>query len=284
LLIAVDHEGGRVQRFRSGFTAIPPMRDLGDAWARDPNQALRLAQAAGRVIGHELSTHGVDFSFTPVLDLDFGHSAVIGNRAFAGDARTVAALAGALMEGLAAAGQSAVGKHFPGHGYAEADSHVAMPVDERSFDEINALDIEPYRLLIPRGLAGVMPAHVIFPAFDPLPVGFSATWLQQILRDQLGFRGMIFSDDLTMEGASVAGDISARARMAFDAGCDMVLVCNAPDEARKLVRELTNEAPPLDAGRARRMAARALDSNAANGYQLALQAIQAWPDRPAATT
>jgi beta-N-acetylhexosaminidase len=276
LLIAVDHEGGRVQRFRAGFTAIPPMRAIGEIWDSDHDRALRLANAAGRVIGSELACHGVDFSFTPVLDLDFGKSSIIGDRSFSARPQAVAALAGALMDGLAEAGQAAVGKHFPGHGYVAADSHVAIPVDERGFDDINALDIEPYRLLIPRGLAGVMPAHVIFPALDPLPVGFSTVWLRTILRGQLGFHGMIFSDDLSMEGASVAGDVTARARMALAAGCDMVLVCNAPEEARRLVKDLGDGVPPVHPERAERMRARigaSGDPASDSGYQLALQTL-----------
>ena len=276
LLIAVDHEGGRVQRFRAGFTVIPPMRKIGEVWANDRNRAMRLAKAAGRIIGSELGRHGVDFSFTPVLDLDFGKSAVIGDRSFSARPEAVAALAGALIDGLAEAGQPAVGKHFPGHGHVEADSHVSVPVDERTFDDVNALDIEPYRLLIPRGLPGIMPAHVIFPALDALPVGFSAVWLGTILRGQLGFRGMIFSDDLSMEGASVAGDVGARARLALTAGCDMVLVCNAPEEARKLLRDLGNSVPPVQPGRAERLRARiggGADPASDRDYQLALQTL-----------
>ncbi|HXC40514.1 MAG TPA: beta-N-acetylhexosaminidase, partial [Burkholderiales bacterium] len=204
LLIAVDHEGGRVQRFREGFTRIPPMRALGELYAKDPEAGLKATDAVGRVIGTELLAHGVDFSFTPVLDLDFGPSAVIGDRAFSADADSVSALAGALCDGLGEAGSASVGKHFPGHGFVSADSHVAIPVDEREWRDIEAQDIAPYRMLAKR-LDGIMPAHVIYPRLDAQPAGFSRFWLQDVLRGRLGYKGMIFSDDLSMEGASVAG-------------------------------------------------------------------------------
>lgn len=243
LIIAVDHEGGRVQRFRGdGFTRLPPMRMLGERWEQDHIAALELARSTGLVLAAELIAHGVDLSFTPVLDLDYGVSRVIGDRAFHHDPQVVAKLAGALAAGMAEAGMGCVGKHFPGHGFIEADSHVDIPVDERGFDEVWAADIAPYRHRIGRQLAGVMPAHVRFPAIDPQPAGFSPFWLQEVLRGRLGFGGVIFSDDLTMEGATVVGDIVARARAAFSAGCDMVLVCNRPDLADEL---LDRWAPPV---------------------------------------
>jgi beta-N-acetylhexosaminidase len=273
LLIAVDHEGGRVQRFREGFSRIPPMRRLGELWDRDKEAALELAHAAGTVIGAELAAAGVDFSFTPVLDVDFGASAVIGDRAFARSPQAIGELATALMQGLDSAGMAAVGKHFPGHGYAEADSHVAIPVDERSLARIEADDLVPYCMLIPAGLAAIMPAHVIYAQVDPQPAGFSPFWLKEVLRGRLGFDGLIFSDDLTMEGASVAGDMAARARAAFAAGCDMVLVCNAPEPARRLVRELEGRAPALDPGRAARMHARGAQAVATPAYRLALSSL-----------
>lgn len=235
LIVAVDHEGGRVQRFRSGFTRLPPMRALGAAWALDHVQGLDLARHTGYVLAAELLAHGVDLSFAPVLDLDYGRSAVVGDRAFSSDAVVTAALAQALVAGLREAGMGAVGKHFPGHGWAEADSHVAIPIDERSFDEIWEQDLAPYRHRLGRQLAGVMPAHVIYPQVDPQPAGFSRYWLQSILRQRLGFQGVIFSDDLTMEGATVVGDIVSRAQAAYGAGCDMVLVCNRPDLADDLL-------------------------------------------------
>jgi beta-N-acetylhexosaminidase len=275
LLIAVDHEGGRVQRFREGFSRIPPMRAFGQLWERDQGQALELAHAAGHVIGAELAQAGVDFSFTPVLDVDFGASGVIGDRAFSRDPRTIGELAVALMQGLAAAGMAAVGKHFPGHGYAAADSHVAIPKDDRSYDAIEQTDLAPYRMLIPQGLAAIMPAHVIYPRVDPRPAGFSAFWLQEVLRRRLGFDGLIFSDDLTMEGASVAGDMTARARAAFAAGCDMVLVCNQPQAARDLVAALEKDAPVLDVRRAARMQARSDAGGALTSaaYRLAISSL-----------
>jgi beta-N-acetylhexosaminidase len=251
LLIAADHEGGRVQRFREGFTRIPPMAAIGHVFDSNPALADNLAHAAGVVIGSELLSAGVDFSFTPVLDVDFGSSSVIGDRAFHSDPEVVERLAVQLVRGLAAVGVAAVGKHFPGHGFVRADSHTAVPVDEREMADIAAKDLLPYRGLIAAGLAGVMPAHVIYPKVDPRPAGFSPVWLKDILRRDLAFDGMIFSDDLSMEGASVAGDVVARARAAFDAGCDMVLVCNAQEEAAKLLRGLGPIA--MDARRARRM-------------------------------
>ncbi|NTV09523.1 MAG: beta-N-acetylhexosaminidase [Zoogloea sp.] len=235
IVIAVDHEGGRVQRFREGFTRLPAMRRLGEVHDRDAEAGRRLAFHTGYVLAAELLAHGVDLSFTPVLDLDYGVSSVIGDRAFHRDPLVAAELAARLVEGLAAAGMGAVGKHFPGHGAVEADSHVAIPVDERSFDAIWAEDIAPYRERVGKLLSGVMPAHVIYPKVTPGPAGFSPFWLQDVLRGRLGFRGAIFSDDLTMEGATVAGDIVARAGAAHAAGCDMVLVCNRPDLAVQLL-------------------------------------------------
>jgi beta-N-acetylhexosaminidase len=238
LLIAVDHEGGRVQRFRTGFTAIPPMRTLGELHEHSPEAARQLARACGIVLAHELIEQGVDFSFAPVLDLDFGRSAVIGNRAFHHDPQVVGALAAALLGGLRTAGMAGVGKHFPGHGFAQADSHHEVPVDDRPLAQLRAKDLEAWPAAIAAGMEGVMPAHVIYPALDPAPAGFSARWLGDELRTRLGFRGLIFSDDLAMEGASVAGDIHARAEAAFAAGCDMVLVCNAPARADELLARL----------------------------------------------
>src|SRR5574343_347358 len=234
LLITVDHEGGRVQRFREGFTRLPAMGRLGTLWDADPAAALETARAAGLVLAAELRAHGVDLSYAPVLDLDYGCSRVIGDRAFHRQPAVVAQLAAALLDGLAQAGMGAVGKHFPGHGAVEADSHVAIPVDERSFDAVWAEDIQPFLALAPR-LGGVMPAHVIFRQIDPRPAGFSPFWIGEVLRQRLGFAGVVFSDDLTMEGASVAGDILARAEAAYGAGCDMVLVCNRPDLAAQLL-------------------------------------------------
>jgi beta-N-acetylhexosaminidase len=243
LLVAVDHEGGRVQRFRKGgYTALPPMSELGRLWDRDPQQGRAAARAAGILISSELAASGVDLSFTPVLDLAYGHSSVIGDRAFHHDPEAVAALAGELMRGLRFQGMAAVGKHFPGHGHVTADSHLEVPVDERPFAAIDGADLVPYRRLIPLGLDAIMPAHVIYPEVDARPAGFSPVWLQQVLRGMLQFRGVIFSDDLSMEGASVAGGIVERARAALEAGCDLVLACNRPDAADELLAGLHWEA------------------------------------------
>jgi beta-N-acetylhexosaminidase len=226
LLIAVDHEGGRVQRFRDGFTPLPAMRELGLIWNRGEAEARSAARDVGFVLASELRACGVDLSFTPVLDIDHGHSSVIGDRAFHSDARAVAELGCALAHGLRDGGMSSVGKHFPGHGHVKADSHVELPCDERVFAAIEAADLIPFRRLIAAGLGGIMPAHVVYPAVDDRPAGFSAKWLKDILRAQLGFGGMVFSDDLMMGGASSAGGVTARAEAALAAGCDMVLVCN----------------------------------------------------------
>jgi len=239
LLIAVDHEGGRVQRFRNdGFTKLPAMAQLGRAWMHDPLRAMRLATAVGYVMGAELRACGVDFSFTPVLDLDYGVSQVIGDRAFHRDARVVTMLARALIQGLGHAGMAACGKHFPGHGAVHADSHHAIPVDERALEDILREDAAPYAWLGDLVLPAVMPAHVIYPEVDAQPAGFSRVWLQDVLRTHLQYDGVIFSDDLTMQGATVAGDILARAKAALMAGCDMVLVCNHPDLADDLLQRL----------------------------------------------
>ncbi|MBN9477411.1 MAG: beta-N-acetylhexosaminidase [Bordetella sp. SCN 67-23] len=252
LLIAVDHEGGRVQRFRSdGFTALPPMRALGRLWESDPLEAMRTATDTGRVLAAELRACGVDLSFTPVLDLDFGESRVIRDRSFHRDPRVVAMLARALIQGLALAGMSACGKHFPGHGFAAADSHHEIPVDDRSLDEVLGEDAQPYRWLGDTILGAVMPAHVIYPKVDKSPAGFSRKWVATVLRKRLQYGGVVFSDDLTMEGASVAGDIHGRAMAALRAGCDMVLVCNRPDLADDLLGRLDWAQDPASVARIR---------------------------------
>ena len=241
LLICVDHEGGRVQRFKTdGFTHLPPMRALGEMWMNDAKrsqrgegagamQATNAATACGFVLGAELRACGVDFSFTPVLDLDFGESGVIGDRAFARDPRVVSLLAKSLMHGLMQSGMANCGKHFPGHGHVKADSHVDIPVDQRSLKAILADDAAPYDWLS-TSLCSVMPAHVIYPKVDARPAGFSSKWLNDILRAQLGFNGAIFSDDLSMAGARLLDgkevSFTEAAVAALRAGCDMVLLCN----------------------------------------------------------
>lgn len=251
LLIAVDHEGGRVQRFRSdGFTRLPAMRSLGQLWDRDVLESCKAATALGYVLAAELRACGVDLSFTPVLDLDYGPSEVIGDRAFHRDPRVVTMLAKSINHGLLQAGMANCGKHFPGHGFVAADSHIAIPVDERDPKDILKEDAAPYGWL-GMSLSAVMPAHVIYPFFDSQPAGFSRKWLS-LLRDELGFDGVIFSDDLSMEGASVAGNVVQGAHAALKAGCDMVLVCNSPDKADQLLEGLD----PTAAIDAKRSAAR----------------------------
>lgn len=247
VLISIDHEGGRVQRAKQdGFTHLPAMRKLGELWsakntskhtAQSAALAMAAATACGYVLGTELRACGVDFSFTPVLDLDFGRSGVIGDRSFGRDPQIVFALAKSLNDGLRMAGMANCGKHFPGHGWAEADSHVAIPVDERSLQDILNNDAKPYEWL-DLSLAAVMPAHVIYPQVDSLPAGFSKIWLHSVLRQELGFEGVIFSDDLSMEGASVAGSVVKGAELALEAGCDAVLICNRPDLADQLLKDL----------------------------------------------
>ncbi len=249
-VIAVDHEGGRVQRFREGFTVLPAMRKLGTLWDADEDAALKAAKDCGYVLASELRACGVNLSFTPVLDLDYSESGVIGDRAFHRDPHIVAALAAALQRGLSEGGLASCGKHFPGHGYIRADSHHEVPVDERDYAAIESEDMLPYKQLIPAGLSSVMPAHVIYPKVDAQPAGFSRKWLQEILRGAYRFEGVIFSDDLSMEGASVAGGYDARAVAALEAGCDMVLVCNDPLNADVVLQGLAaRRAAPVGAAR-----------------------------------
>lgn len=245
LIVAVDHEGGRVQRFIEGFTRLPAMRNLGDVYEQQGFQAAcSAAEQTGWVLAAELRAIGVDLSFTPVLDLDWGQCAVIGNRSFHADPAIVGALAVALQRGLARGGMAACGKHFPGHGAVEGDSHHTLPCDERDWHVIERYDLHPFRVMMAHGLAAVMPAHVVYPQIDQHAAGFSAIWLKDILRHRLGFTGMIFSDDLTMEGAAGGGTIQGRTQAAFQAGCDVALVCNRADLVDTLLADFPDEHHP----------------------------------------
>jgi beta-N-acetylhexosaminidase len=228
LLVCVDHEGGRVQRFRAGFSELPALAQLGKRYDHNPGAAHKLAAEHGWLMAAELRALGVDLSFAPVLDLDYGACSVIGDRAFHRSPHVVAELALAYLGGMHQAGMAATGKHFPGHGAVVEDSHLTLPVDRRSLDEIRVDDLIPYEHLIPAGLAAIMPAHVIYERVDARPAGFSPFWIREVLRRQLGFEGAVFSDDLHMAAAGWAGGYVARAEAAFEAGCDLILVCNDP--------------------------------------------------------
>ncbi|POZ60933.1 beta-N-acetylhexosaminidase [Chromobacterium alticapitis] len=254
LLIAVDHEGGRVQRFLDGFTRLPPMNVLGELWDQDQDEARRQAETVGYVLAAELSACGIDLSFTPVLDLDWERCAVIGNRAFHRDPEAVAELAEALQQGLGRGGMMSCGKHYPGHGYVEGDSHHLMPQDDRTLADIERDDLVPFACLAEAGMGAVMPAHVLYPAVDNQPAGFSKVWLTDILRGRLGFDGVIFSDALDMAGAAGAGTYVQRADAALAAGCDMVLVCNQPQEADAMLAGLVPPPQPKLEERLARMA------------------------------
>lgn len=243
LLIAVDHEGGRVQRFRDGFSRLPPAASYGQCSAHAALTPGAAAELAGWLMAIELRAFDIDFSFAPVLDVDRCTSEAIGDRSFSEDPQSVSAWAQAFWQGMQRAGMPGVGKHFPGHGGVRADSHVALPVDERDFAAIAARDLLPFRDLISAGIEGIMPAHVLYANCDAKPAGFSKFWIEEILRKHLQFSGVVFSDDLSMAGAGFAGNISERARAALAAGCDMILVCNAPahlDAVLEAVADLCN--------------------------------------------
>ena len=237
ILIAVDQEGGRVQRFQNGFTRLPPVATYAETQA--------VTEDAGWLMAAELLVLGVDFSFAPVLDIDCGVSQIIGNRSFSEDPELACQLASTFSKGMRSAGMAATGKHFPGHGAVALDSHLALPVDERDFDSLWQKDILPFKQLIEEGLEGIMPAHVVYPTIDELPAGFSAIWINEILRTQLGFNGAVFSDDLSMEGAACVGDYNERARLARQAGCDMMLVCNNESAAEQVLEATPIEHSPL---------------------------------------
>ena len=253
LIVGVDHEGGRVQRFRDGFTVLPSVTELGKRFDSDSAGTLKLAEQFGWLMAVELRSVGVDFSFAPVLDLDRGISDVMVDRTFHANPEAVGHLAYAFVSGMQKAGMVAVGKHFPGHGAVKADSHVDFPVDKRELDVIQAEDIQPFAHLIKNGLAGIMPAHVIYSQIDSQPAGYSSFWIREVLRGQLGFQGVVFSDDLSMKAASVAGDVVDRANAAIRAGCDMALVCNDPDAAISVLDGLAEHSDPVAHVRLARM-------------------------------
>ncbi|MDB2590492.1 beta-N-acetylhexosaminidase [Candidatus Thioglobus sp.] len=228
ILISVDHEGGRVQRFKEGFTHLPAMSKLGELYDKKPKKAIKYACSCGFILAYELLEIDVDFSFAPVLDMDYGNSSVIGDRAFHSNPDAIVKLAQALIIGMHRAGMKCVGKHFPGHGYVSLDSHIDLPIDERPAKEIYQ-DMVTFKDLIDEGLDAVMPAHVIYSKVDDKPAGFSNVWIQDILKSKLGFDGVVFSDDLSMQGALFIENIKDRVKISLDSGCDMVLICNHPE-------------------------------------------------------
>jgi beta-N-acetylhexosaminidase len=284
LLIAVDHEGGRVQRFREGFSAIPPMRRLGRQYDGDPDEALSLAKTAGWLIASELRAMDIDLSFTPCVDLDWGISEIIGNRAFHRKPEVVADLASAYCNGLRSAGMAAIAKHFPGHGAVVADSHDQLPVDRRSYGDLLD-DMQPYeKLIAKRQLAGVMIAHIVFSETDPLPASFSPYWIQEQLRRALGFDGAVLCDDLSMKATESMGSMPKRARLALQAGCDMVLVCNDRPAASATVAALRDYSNPLSLVRLARLhgTGKVMRESllASEEWQIATDRLQHWLDRP----
>lgn len=271
LLVAVDHEGGRVQRFREGFTRLPPMARLGARHEQAPAEAARAAETLGWLLAAELLALGVDLALAPVLDLGRDVSGVIGDRALHRDPETVAVLGAALMRGMRAAGMAAVGKHFPGHGSVAGDSHHECPVDERPLADIRQLDLVPFERLAHKGLPAVMTAHVVYPAVDPHPAGFSRTWIEDVLRAELGFSGAVLSDDLAMAGAAGAGGYPARCRAALEAGCDMVPICNDRGGAVAAVEGLAARDRPVTLARLIR-----LHGHPARGIDRGLARTRAW--------
>jgi beta-N-acetylhexosaminidase len=275
LLVAVDHEGGRVQRFRSGFTELPPQRAIGHLYDLDPESGRRLAWQCGWLLAAELRSVGIDMSFAPCVDLDYGVSEVIGDRAYHRNPEVVARLAVSCMQGMRAAGMAATAKHFPGHGAVVADSHKTLPVDRRPLSEL-AGDLLPYRRLVSNGLASIMVAHVLFPEVDEAPAAFSRRWVQQELRWGLGFTGAVFSDDLSMGGAAFAGSLTERARQALAAGCDVLPLCNDRAAALTVLDELAGESDPLSQVRLARLHGRPMPD------RLALQQAARWVECRAA--
>jgi beta-N-acetylhexosaminidase len=252
LLVAVDHEGGRVQRFRSGFSVLPAARRMGLEFDLNPEQGVAMARSIAWLMAAELRALHIDFSFAPCVDLDYGVSEIIGDRAYHAKPEIVARLALATMQGMREAGMAATAKHFPGHGAVVADSHLALPVDRRHLADLTP-DLLPYRLLIPNDLAAVMMGHVLFPAVDSVPASFSRRWVGEILRGELDFRGVVFADDLTMEGATVMGGVVARAEAALEAGCDVLPVCNRRASVIELLDGLKSRPAPASQLRVLRM-------------------------------
>lgn len=246
-LIGVDQEGGRVQRFREGFFDLPAQRRLGELFEHSPQEAIRMANSLGWLMASEVRAVDVDFSFAPVLDLDYGSSSVIGDRSLHASPETVTSLARAYIWGMKRAGMPAVAKHFPGHGFVKADSHTDVAVDPRPMDEIEASDLVPFSELIGLGLEAVMPAHVIYEACDPRPAGFSSFWLQTVLRGQLGFQGLVVSDDLNMAAAADFGGPVERSTAALEAGCNLLLMCNNPSAADDILEGLEQNHVQADA-------------------------------------
>ena len=284
LLVAVDHEGGRVQRFREGFSAIPPMRLLGRHYDREPEAALDMARTCGWLIGAELRAVGIDLSFAPCVDLDWGISEVIGDRSFHAQPGVVAELAIALVRGMRDAGMAAVAKHFPGHGAVVADSHEKLPVDRRPYS-ILLDDMQPYEKLVARRvLAGVMLAHVVYAEADASPAGFSPYWIAEQLRRQIGFDGAVFSDDLSMKATAGFGSMPKRAKLALSCGCDMVLICNDRPAARATVAALADYSNPLSLVRLARLHGVGAPMRetllASDEWQAASERLAEWRERP----
>lgn len=284
LLISVDHEGGRVQRFRQDFTRLPPVAAIGKQYHQHPQQALQRAEQTGWLMAAELRAVGVDFSFAPVLDLNYGVSEVIGDRSFHRDPKVVIAIARAYIHGMKKAWMSAVGKHFPGHGAVEVDSHLGLPVDKRYFEDMLQADMLPFSQLCQKELAGIMPAHIVYEQSDEMPAGFSRYWLQEVLRGRFGFQGAIISDDLSMEGAAIVGGPLERAEAALEAGCDMVLVCNNPGSVVEVIDGLRIKPDPLRHARLVRLHGRhAVDRDellASAEWKLAVETISGYAPDP----
>jgi beta-N-acetylhexosaminidase len=275
LLVAVDHEGGRIQRFRTGFSQLPPLRRIGHAFDADPQQGLAMARALGWLMAAELAACGLDFSFAPCVDLDYGLSEIIGDRAFHAQAPAVAQLAIAYVHGMRDAGMAATAKHYPGHGAVVADSHVALPVDRRQLVDMEQ-DLLPYRRLIANGLPAVMVAHVLYPAVDSVPASFSRRWIEGLLRTELQFGGLVFADDLTMGGAAGVGDLEQRAQRALAAGCDVLPICNDRAGVERLLHRLKLEIDPASQLRLVRMRGRRQYSFETLGASAAWQSAREW--------